>query len=288
LYTEPSSDFLEGLLVGAPPNGSEELAAVLRRAGVSHLVAVSGYNLTILTGALGAFFFPLFGRGWGSAALALVLIGFAGVSGFEPSVMRAGAMAGLQLVAYLVGRPAALPRLLALAVLVMVWAAPGLLLFDLGFQLSVAATAGIAFAARPIERRIGWLPDALGVRSALATSLAALAATVPVLVLTVGRVSVVAPFTTAILTPFVPSAMGFGGLSLLLAVAHPALALPVAAVEQMLLAAMLAVAGWFGRLPFAAVAVPLPALVGVAAAVLLVRRKPRRLLPVLPGWVHRP
>lgn len=289
LYPEPASDFLEGILVGAPPNGSPELTAVLRTAGVSHLVAVSGYNLTVLIGVLGAMFLPLAGRRLGSILLALGLFGFAGVSGFEPSVLRAGAMAGLQLAAYLVARPAALPRLLALSVLVLVWIDPGLLLFDLGFQLSVAATAGIAFLARPLERRLGFLPEALGIRTALATSFAALFATVPVLIATVGRLSFVAPITTALLTPFIPPAMALGALSLPLHALHPMLGMPAVAVEQLLLDGMLAIARAAAGIPFAATHVSLPAGLGLVVATALAplfRR--RRLLPALPGWGPRP
>jgi competence protein ComEC len=254
LYPEPASDFLEGILVGAPQSGSIELTAILRTAGVSHLVAVSGYNLTVLVSVLATVVLPLAGRRIGSGLLALGLVVFAGISGFEPSVLRAGAMAGLLLVAYLVGRPAALPRLLAFSVLVLVWAAPGLLLFDLGFQLSVAATAGIAFLAEPLERYIGLVPE--GLRRALTASLAAVAATAPVLLVTVGRVSLMAPFTTAVLSPLIPPAMGLGTVSILLSVFSAELATPVAAVEQALLDAMLWVARTAAGVPFASVTIP--------------------------------
>lgn len=286
LYPEPASDFLEGFLVGAPPKGSPELTALLRRAGVSHLVAVSGYNLTVLTGALGAVLLPLLGRKFGSLALALALLAFAGISGFAASVLRAAAMAGLQLVAYLVGRPAVLPRLLAASVVVLLWADPALV-FDLGFQLSVAATAGIAFLARPLERRLGVLPEAFGFRAALSTSFAATLATAPVLAIAVGRVSVLAPFTTAMLTPAIPPAMALGALSLGAGWIHPSLPLPLVAVEQLLLSAMLGLAGFAGRLPFATVAASPWFAAAVLLALLWVAFRRPRLRPVLPGWVHR-
>ena len=91
------------------------------------------------------------GGGWRRHSALLVL--FAAVTRFEPSVLRATAMAALAAVGVTVGRPGSTGRLLALAVAGLVVVDP-LLVHSLGFRLSVAATAGIVVLAGPLHRAL--------------------------------------------------------------------------------------------------------------------------------------
>lgn len=280
-YGEPEGAFLEGLLVGAPPTGSTQLTATLRRAGLSHLVAVSGYNLTLVVGALSPLVLPLAGRRWGSGLVALGLLVFAGTAGFEASVMRAAAMAVLQLAAYLVGRPAALARLLAQTVLLTAWADPALALTDLGFQLSVAATFGIAVLANPLADRLRFVPG-VALRTSIATSIAASTGSVPVLALALGRVNPWGAFSTVLASPAVAPSMLLGGVSLLLPVGLSAL---LAAPTTLMLDAVLWVARAAGALPGATLGVSGPVVLGVllgAGLGVLLLRRARSIR--LPGW----
>ncbi len=121
-------------------------------AGLTHLLAVSGENVAFVLAAAGPLLrrFRLHGR----AAAALVVIAFfATVTRFEPSVLRASAMAGLAAVAQATGRPASGLRLLALATAGLVLVDP-FLVWSIGFRLSVGASLGILLLAGPITRRV--------------------------------------------------------------------------------------------------------------------------------------
>jgi len=142
---------------------------------LSHLLVVSGANVSLALALIGPLLrrFGLLGRlSGGLAALAV----FAAMTRFEPSVLRAGAMSGLALLASFVGRPVAGVRLLALAVAGLVLIDP-FLVHSLGFGLSCAASAGILLLAGPIARV---LPGPQLIREPLAVTTAAQIGVAPV------------------------------------------------------------------------------------------------------------
>ncbi|HVW32127.1 MAG TPA: ComEC/Rec2 family competence protein [Acidimicrobiia bacterium] len=141
-----------GFLVGDDRDLPSGVAADFRAAGLSHLLVVSGANVTLAL-ALVAPVLRRFGLGGrligGLAALGL----FCAMTRFEPSVLRAAAMAGLALLATFLGRPVPGLRLLALAVTGLVLADP-FLVHSLGFGLSCGASAGILLLAGPLAGRL--------------------------------------------------------------------------------------------------------------------------------------
>jgi competence protein ComEC len=157
-----SAALLSGLLLGDRTELPRDVDDAFRRAGVYHVLAVSGFNVGILAASVWALCRLLRLPHRASAATAIVVvIGFALVVGPEPSVLRAVVMAVLVLVATLLDRDASVTNSLALAALAILAVRPGDL-FDPGFQLSFAATLGIVIA--PLPR--GALLGALGVSAA--------------------------------------------------------------------------------------------------------------------------
>ena len=149
---------LLGVVLGDDREQPPELEEAFRGAGLTHLLAVSGQNVAFVLALAGPLLRRLGLRGRWVATLAV--IGFFGLlTRWEPSVLRAGAMAALACTAGTLGRPAGRLRLLALAVSLVVLVDP-LLVHSVGFQLSAGATAGIALLARPLQRR---LPEVLAV-----------------------------------------------------------------------------------------------------------------------------
>ena len=147
-----------------------------RGAGLSHLLVVSGENVAFVMAVALPLLRRLSLRPRWLATLAVVGF-FAMMTRFEPSVLRATAMAAIAVTAWMLGRPASGVRMLA-------WAVTGLVLVDpmlvgiTGFQLSVAATAGVLVLARPLADHLPlppWLAAGLGV------TLAAQAAVGPLL-----------------------------------------------------------------------------------------------------------
>ena len=143
---------LAGFLLGDTRGVPDDVTERFRESGLTHLTAVSGENVAFVL----ALFAPLLrrlgllGRLAGGVA---VLVLFGTMTRWEPSVLRAIAMASIVLVAGYLGRPTAGLRVLALAATALLVADP-FLLHSVGFLLSCGASLGIAVLARPIADRL--------------------------------------------------------------------------------------------------------------------------------------
>jgi competence protein ComEC len=188
-----------------------------RAAGLSHALAASGFHLTVLLGAvmtLGRFAGRPLRWGLALGAMALFLL----LAGPQPSVVRAVAMGAMVFVVQESGRQVRPLGVLLLCVLLMLMTAPAWLL-DVGFQLSVAATAGLMLSAGPLEtllaRRLpGWAAGAVAV------PLAASLWTLPLQLLHFGALPLYAVpanlLAAPLLTPLTLGAMAMGVTALLL------------------------------------------------------------------------
>ncbi len=174
------------------------------RTGLTHLLAVSGANLTIVLAVVlaGA---RLAGAGRRTVLLlgAATAVAFVLVARPEPSVLRAAVMGSVALVGLVMGSPRAGLRALAWAVLVLVVVDPWLA-SSAGFVLSVSATAGIVAFAPALARRMPWLPAL--VAEAVAVPLAAHLACLPMVVALSGEVSLVAVLANVVAAPAVAPA----------------------------------------------------------------------------------
>ena len=144
-----------GLIIGDDRDQPPAMIDRFRRSGLSHLTAVSGQNVALVLAAAG----PLLRRARAGPrlALSLALIGwFVVLTRAEPSVLRAGAMAGLSAVGFALGREREPPRLLAVAVIGLLLVDP-LLVHSVGFWLSVGATAGVTVVGPVLARRLRFL-----------------------------------------------------------------------------------------------------------------------------------
>lgn len=158
---------LAGLVYGDDRTQSAVVAADFAGSGLTHLLAVSGSNVAFVIVIAGPLLRRFGFRGRFIATL-IVLFVFATMTRYEPSVMRASTMAAVAAWAVVRGRPAASVRVLALALIALVVIDPAIAR-SLGFQLSLAASAGIVTAARPIASVVpGPRPfaDAVGVTTA--------------------------------------------------------------------------------------------------------------------------
>jgi competence protein ComEC len=168
------------------------------RAGISHLVAISGYNVLLVT-ALGlAALRPLAGRRRAIVVSMLLVVLFALLVGGSPSVLRAALMGLILLGAKLAGRPDdGLSAVWLTAALLGLW--QPLIFNDVAFQLSFAATLGLVLLARPLQTALAWSlqsrlpgPAVSFLAESGGVTLAASLATLPIVGLTFDRVSLVA------------------------------------------------------------------------------------------------
>ncbi len=213
---EPEAGLAAGILIGLRDRVDRGVAAAFTTAGVSHVVAISGWNIAIVAAAIAAVAGRI-GRRRRTVVTAVAIVAYIAFAGASPSVLRAGAMAGVVLLARESGRAGRAAAALGWAAATLLLVDPALIA-DAGFQLSTLATAGLIAWATPLTDRLDrvtggrlprWLAESLGV------SLAAQAATLPIVLASFGRLALIAPVVNLLIVPIVAPAMAAGLLALL-------------------------------------------------------------------------
>jgi len=235
---EPEAGLAAGILIGLRDRVDRDLAAAFTTAGVSHVVAISGWNIAIVGAAIAAIAGSL-GRRRRSVVTIIAIACYVAFAGASASVVRAALMAAVVLLARETGRAGRAAAALGWAAVLLLLADPGLI-DDAGFQLSSLATAGLIAWASPLTdwieatahgRMPRWLAESLGV------SLAAQAATLPIVLASFGRLAILAPVVNLAVVPLVAPAMAVG----LIALAGGGL---VAAGMPAVVGSVLAAPGW--------------------------------------------
>jgi len=213
---EPEAGLAAGILIGLRDRIDRDLAAAFTTAGVSHIVAISGWNISIVAASIAALA-GRFNRRRRAVLTVLAIVAYVAFAGASLSVLRAAVMTGVVLLARETGRAGRAAGALGWAAAVLLLADPANVT-DAGFQLSTLATAGLLAWGTSLAKRLAgpepgrlraWLAESLGV------SLAAQAATLPLIVIAFGRLSLVAPAVNLAVTPIVAPAMAAGALALL-------------------------------------------------------------------------
>lgn len=268
--TEPESALLKGLLLGEKQSLGEETSDHLRNAGLVHIIVLSGYNVSLVIISVSFIALRLFPRTVAYLGVAAFVIAFAVMTGASETTIRATVMALLMLLAKVLHRPGDALRGLLIAGAVMALANPLVVLYDLSFQLSMLATLGLILFSDSIERRLEWIPSTLGVREIVATTLATQFAVLPLLIFSIGAVSLVFLPANILVLPAVPLAMLLGFIAGVFGGMSPLLAFFPGAMSHAVLSYILIVAEWFGSLPFAAIEIPKALLPPTLLALLLV------------------
>lgn len=247
VLAEPHGSLLMGILIGARKSLPEDVVANFIATGTSHIIAVSGYNVSVIVGVLGYLAYALGRRRTLWVGLA-VIVGFTVIAGASASVVRAAVMGIVLLLAQTRGRLYAVTPALALAAAGMLFANPKILYWDVGFQLSFAATVGIVYGVPILEKLTQSWPKLWGLKTTMLVTVAAVAATLPLVLLHFGRLSVVALVVNVLILPFVPLVMLLGAFVVL-----PWVGAGVGYLLWFPLEYILRVTSWFARLPFASV-----------------------------------
>ncbi len=213
VFGEPHASLLAGLLFGEQ-RFSDAWNERFVATGTSHVVAASGYNVALVTFVLSALMFAVGVRR--QQALALLLVGIAAyvvLAGAQPPVVRAAIMGALVLVRAQLGRKTSMANILLLCGALMLLANPRLLRDDVGFQLSMLSTVALVYVAPVLQKRLRFLPERYAVRESMSATLAATLVTLPVVFVSFGQVSLVAPIANVLILPLVPFAMAFGAFA---------------------------------------------------------------------------
>ncbi len=204
--------FLGGLTLGDKTGFSKEFTAAMQGSGTTHLVALSGYNITIIVLAAMSLFLLFFGRKAALLLTALVIVGFVVMTGVEASVVRAAIMGVLILIAKEEGRVFDVRNVVVCAGLIMVLLNPRILVFDVGFELSFLAFFGIVYLEPALQRAVVFFrkEGALSWRKNLLTTSAAQIMVLPVLFGSFGSFSPLSLLSNMLILECVPITMALG------------------------------------------------------------------------------
>ncbi|MBP9773703.1 MAG: ComEC family competence protein [Candidatus Peribacteraceae bacterium] len=215
IFPEPHASLLAGLLTGSRRGIPDHLLDNFRIAGLLHIVAISGYNITIIIALLSGllFWLPL---KWRFVPLTIGIILFTIFVGASASVVRAAIMGVLGLFALQMGRVTSIRLLILWTATFMTLWNPKQLWFDTGFQMSFLAVIGLAVFSAPLKKIFKKLPEAFGIRESLIATMAAQITTTPLSIISFGQISLISPIANLLVAPLIPLAMlsGFLGITL--------------------------------------------------------------------------
>ena len=234
---------------GVPP----EILEAFNRTGTSHLIAISGLNITLLVSLLSQlalwFYLP---RRQTFGLITIFLLIFLILIGFPASAVRAAVMGWLFSLALVAGRVNRSVNSLIFAAALMILANPKIMRDDAGFQLSFLAVMGLIYFGPYFQKWLKKLPDILGSREALGLTLSAQLTTLPLIIYSFGRVSLIAPIVNILVVPVVLYLMIIGSVAVFLAWLLPAGASIFFGPVWLLLTYLIKVIGFFAGLPGAA------------------------------------
>src|SRR5215212_2180001 len=226
MFPDPESSLMAGILLGVDTGLTSKLQQAFKNTGTAHIIAISGFNISIIAGLFVTFFSRFLGPRRGAILAIIGIIFYTLLVGADAAVVRAALMGSLALFAKQVGRRQfALNTLLAVALLMCLW--NPLYIWDVGFQLSFFATLGLILYADPFSQFANriitrYFPASAAERSAelfsefVLLTLAAQVTTIPIMAYHFQRLSLVSFIANPFILPPQPAVMILGGFAVLL------------------------------------------------------------------------
>ncbi|MES2409575.1 MAG: ComEC/Rec2 family competence protein [Patescibacteria group bacterium] len=203
LISEPESSLANGVTLAGKGALPKDVQNDFVKAGLIHIVVLSGYNIAIVIRAM-MLMFGLWGRRFGIIFAGVGIVLFVIMTGGTPPVVRSAIMASITLLGTLSYKTVLQNRALFGAVFVMVFWNPYSLLYDASFALSVLATFAIINCAEPMKRSLTKVTEKFQVRQILSETLATQIIVLPYLLYEIGNLSIVAPISNIIILPLIP------------------------------------------------------------------------------------
>lgn len=255
LWHEPYASFMAGLLYGYR-GGLGNLQELFNITGVTHIVAISGYNITMVS-TICLSIVTRFGirRQYGFWIVCTAISVFVLFTGASASVVRAGIMGILVLISRQIGRCSNSANMVLCASVCMCVHNPYILMHDAGFQLSVLATLGLIYGPDMLESYFKKFPTTLSIQENAMTTSAAIIATLPLTITQFGRISFVAPIVNILILWILPYSMFFGFFAVLVSIISFDIARILAGIAYICMEYVIQIVRWFSSVPYAAIEV---------------------------------
>ncbi|MEN8097828.1 MAG: ComEC/Rec2 family competence protein [Chloroflexota bacterium] len=265
IYPDPEGSLLNGILLGNDNSISEPLWNSFNITGASHVIAISGYNISIIIALLYSWIRRIAPRNAAGTVTLAGIAAYAILVGGDATVVRAALMGGLIVVADMIGRSTFAPTSLFASAMVITAINP-LLTWDVGFQLSFAATFGLMVLSAPLQRTVVKLIPRLnndGRRAWLwrmlvdliVVTCAAQLFTVPLVAYYFGRVSLVSLLTNLLIMPVQPILMISGMIAMIGGLIWKPLGMLIAWVSYPFPWWTIQSVEWTARIPWASIPV---------------------------------
>lgn len=268
ILPEPEASLLTGILLGVEGGIPQKMQDAFSATGTAHVIAISGFNMAIVAGLLMATLGRLLpNRRLAGAVAILGVVAYTLFVGASAAVVRAAIMGSIVVLAVIVGRKGVALNSLAAATLIMSAINP-YVLWDVGFQLSVAATLGLIIYGERFERaiqkllerklpapRARWLVH--WISEMLLLTLAAQILVTPLILKYFGQLSAASLLSNALILPFQPPIMVLGGAAAISGVAFTPLGQVVAWGAYLPLTWTTRAVQWTAQLPYASIPITL-------------------------------
>ncbi|HEY4498311.1 MAG TPA: ComEC/Rec2 family competence protein [Candidatus Paceibacterota bacterium] len=227
VLSQEKAALLSGLLFGERSEFTNEFEEALQKSGTTHIVALSGYNIAIIGTTLAGVLAGIIGRRKAFYFSVATIPAFVLMTGAQSSAVRAGIMGLILLLAQNQSRIYSFRNAIALTALAMLLLNPGLLRFDLGFQLSFAATIGIVYLYPRFKNWIRFFQKngRLNWRTTFLQTLSAQLAVSPILLTSFGYISGTALAANLFVLEAIPLTMFFGFITAALGLISDSLSL---------------------------------------------------------------
>ena len=250
---EPESSLMSGILLGEE-NISKEVQNTFRISGLSHIIVLSGYNITIVAESILKFLLPI--TSYASFLSVFSIFLFVIISGGTSSGIRAGMMACIAILGRRFGKTYDAGRALFFAGFIMILFNPMVLLYDPSFHLSFLATFSIIYFSPIIFEKIYFITNRFSLREILATTLSAQFFVLPYIIFMTGKVSLYSLFSNILVLPFIPLSMFSGFWLAILGMFSKFIAIFVGFPLSLLLSYFIKVAQFISKLPHSQISVP--------------------------------
>jgi len=236
------SAILSGILFGYRSSLDEKLSEEFRIVGITHILAISGFNITLIINVFG-YLLVKSGKIGKLAFISVAIILFAIFTGYSASVVRASFMGIISVLGDFLNRPVPILNSLLMSVFVIVLTDPLAFNFDLSLQLSMFATLSLILFSNKIEINI------MSFGEILSGTITAQILTLPVIIYYFGSISLISPIANVLVLPFLPIIMILGFLALLFG--NLSISGFIYYFAEVFLKLIIGISKWLSKIPYA-------------------------------------